>query len=86
MTKAKVTGIPTTKKPDGEYYNEPAIVKVAMLGLILADKDTDIGEKRLCVMAAMRMGYITREEADQLLLYRAELERFGDHEDEDLPS
>ena len=54
--------------------------------MILADKDTDIETKRLCVMAAMRMEYITREEANQLLLYRVELEEYRKHEDEDLSS
>lgn len=60
------------------YINDPTIVKVAKLALILADKETDVETKRLCVMAAMRMKYITEEEARQLLLYRKMLEDFGD--------
>ena len=36
----------------------------------------DIEERLLCVKAAERFGRITEEEAKQLLLYRAELERF----------
>ncbi|MBR5678830.1 MAG: hypothetical protein IKX20_11995 [Paludibacteraceae bacterium] len=86
MAKAEVTRIPTARKPDGNYIEDPVIVKIAKLALILADKDTDLETKRLCVMAALRMEYITKEEANQLLLYRAELEKFGDSEDEDLPS
>ena len=86
MTSAKVTGIPTAKKPDENYIDDPKIVKIAKLALILADKDTDIETTRLCVMAAMRMEYITREEANQLLLYRVELEDYRKHEDEDLSS
>ena len=78
MTKAEVTRIPTARKPDGNYIEDPVIVKIAKLALILADKDTDLETKRLCVMAAMRMRYITREEADQLLLYRVDLENFRD--------
>ena len=36
--------------------------------------------------AALRMGYITEEEANQLLLYRVELEEYRKNEDEDLTS
>ncbi len=86
MAKAEVTRIPTARQPDGNHIEDPVIVKIAKLALILADKDTDLETKRLCVMAAMRMRYITREEADQLLLYRTELEKFGESEGEDLPS
>ena len=78
MENAEVTRIPTARKPDENYIKDPAIVKVAKLALILADKETDVETKRLCVMAAMRMEYITEEEARQLLLYRKMLEDFGD--------
>ena len=60
---------------DENHIEEPKIVKVAKLALILADKDIGIEEKLLCVKAAERFGYITEVEAKQLLLYRAELER-----------
>jgi hypothetical protein len=86
MANAEVTRIPAARKPDENYIEDPVIVKIAKLALILADKDTDIETKRLCVMAAMRMEYITREEANQLLLYRVELEEYRKHEDEDLSS
>lgn len=86
MTSAKVTRIPTAKKPDENYFEDPKIVKIAMLSLILTDKNTDLETKHLCVMAALRMKYITEEEANQLLLYRVELEEYRKHEDEDLSS
>ena len=76
MAITEVKRIHTANKPDGNYIEDPQIVKVAKLALILADKDTDIDEKLLCVKAAERYGYITSEEATQLLLYRAELEGF----------
>ena len=78
MARAEVTRIHTARKPDENYIEDPVIVKVAKLALILADKDTELETKRLCVMAALRMGYITEEEARQLLLYRKMLEDFGD--------
>ena len=78
MAITEVKKIHMANKPDGNYIEDPKIVKVAKLALILADKDTDIETKRLCVMAAARMEYITKEEATQLLLYRVELERFGE--------
>ena len=86
MTNAKVTGIPTANKPDENYVDDPKIVKIAMLSLFLTDKNTDFEIKRLSVMAALRMNYITEEEANQLLLYRVELEDYRKHEDEDLSS
>ena len=76
MAITEVKRIHTAKKPDGNYIEDPQIIKVAKLALILADKDTDIEEKLLCVKVAERYGYITGEEAKQLLLYRAELEGF----------
>ena len=48
----------------------------------MADKDTDIETKRLCVKALERFKYITPEEAAQLLFYRTELERFITHDNE----
>jgi hypothetical protein len=86
MTNAKITEIPTANKPDENYVDDPKIVKIAMLSLILTDKNTDFEIKRLSVMAALRMNYITEEEANQLLLYRVELEDYRKHEDEDLSS
>ena len=70
----------TAKKPDENYIRDPIIVKVAKLALILADKDTDIEEKCIAVKMAERLGYITKEEATQLLFYRTDLERFFDDE------
>ena len=81
MTNAKVTGIPTANKPDENCVDDPKIVKIAMLSLILTDKNTDFEIKRLSVMAALRMNYITEEEANQLLLYRVELEDYRKQED-----
>lgn len=75
MAIVEATRIRTANKPDKYYFEDPNIVKVAKLALILADKDTDISEKLLCVKAAERFGIITGEEATQLLLYRKELER-----------
>lgn len=86
MTSAKVTRIPTARKPDENYIDDPKIVKIAMLSLILTDKNTDYEIKRLSVMAALRMKYITEEEANQLLLYRTQLEEYRKNEDEDLSS
>lgn len=82
MARAEITKINTARKPDENYIEDPAIVKVAKLALILADKDKDIETKRLCVKALERFKYITPEEATQLLFYRTELERFITHDDD----
>jgi len=75
MAITEVKRIHTANEPDGNYIEDPKIVKVAKFTLILADEDTSVDEKLLCVKVAERYGYITGEEAKQLLLYRAELER-----------
>lgn len=67
---------PTARKPDENYIPDPTIVKVAKLILILTDKDTDPETKQLCAAAAMRMNYLSEEEARQLLLYRTALEDY----------
>ena len=83
MARAEVTRIHITRKPDENYIEDPVIVKVAKLALILADKDIEDETKRLCVKAAERFEYINKEEAAQLIFYRSELERFRSHDDED---
>lgn len=52
------------------------VVRIAKLGLILADEDTDLMDKVMCVKLSIRQGIITSEEATQLLASRAELEEF----------
>ena len=66
----------TARKLAENYIPDPTIVKVAKLILILTDKETDPETKRLCASAAMRMNYISEEEARQLLLYRTALEDY----------
>ena len=73
----------TAAMPDEAYVEDPKIVKIAKLVLILSDKDTDMETKQCCLKLAVRMGYITDTEAKQLALYRGELEaRREDGEDE----
>ena len=57
---------------------EPNIVKVAKLGLILASKDLDTTTKRCCVKAAYRMNIISNEECTQLMMFANEFESFAD--------
>ena len=49
MAITEVKKIHTAKKPDGNYIEDPKIVKVAKLVLILASDEVDIEEKRLCL-------------------------------------
>ena len=78
MEPAKITLMHhTAKKPDGSYIEDPRIVKVAKLVMILASDNVDIEEKRLCLKAAERFNIVTEEEARQLMLYRTALEAFG---------
>ena len=78
MEPAKITLMHhTANKPDGSYIEDPRIVKVAKLVMILASDNVDIEEKRLCLKAAERFNIVTEEEARQLMLYRTALEAFG---------
>lgn len=55
-------------------FDEPRIVKVAKLSLILADSSVDAETKRACLMLATKLGYISKEEATQLATHQSELE------------
>ena len=76
MEPAKITPMyHTAKEADGSYVDEPGIVKVAMLTLILTDDNVDEDEKQLCAMACQRLGFITEEERIQFVDY--EYRRIG---------
>ena len=62
MTSAKVTRIPTAIKPDENYIDDPKIVKIAMLSLILTDKNTDFEIKRLIKHEKPSYLYIQRND------------------------
>ncbi len=84
MESAKITLMPhTAKVPDGSYVDEPKVVKIAMLGLILTDDNVDEYEKQLCVKAAERLCFITEEEGRQLLFYRGRLNEMRSRGNED---
>ena len=65
----------TPDTPNGEV-EDPKIIKIAKLALILADKGTEDVDKLGCIKLAVRLGYITKEEGAQLFAYRPELEEF----------
>ena len=82
MESAKITLMHhTAKEPDGSYVDEPKVVKIAMLGLILTDENVDEREKLACVRIAERLGFITEEEGRQLLFYRGRLNEMRDRGD-----
>lgn len=76
LTSQVVTATPT------ESVDDPQIIKIAKLTLILADKSVDEGTKRGCLNLAVRMGYISKTDAAMLSLYRSELESFMEDPDE----
>ena len=73
----------TAKEPDGTYVDDPKIVKIAKLGIILGDKNTDPEIRRLCAYALRRIECINDVELSQLLFYMTELEKFKDEVDEE---
>lgn len=62
---------------------DPKIIKVAKLAIVLADKEVTDVTKNTCVRLAIKTGIVTEEEANQLLLYKAELEEILNHEDQE---
>ena len=61
-----------TANPDS--VEDPKIIKIARLAVILADKSMDQVTKSSFLRLAVKTGIITKEEADQLALYQADLE------------
>lgn len=55
---------------------DPAIVRIAKLALILADKNIEPVDKLGCIQVGIRMGFLTKEEAMYLQMYTPELEAF----------
>lgn len=70
------TGIAIT--PKHEEGEDPKIVRIAKLALILGSKDVEALDKLGCIKIAMRQGIITEEEAVQLFAHRDDLEGFMD--------
>lgn len=64
----------TPNKHTGE--EDSRILRIAKLALILADKETDVTDKLLCVKLGIRQGFLTEEEATELLAHRVDLEEF----------
>ena len=60
---------------------DPKIIKMAKIAIILADKEVDDMTKYLCVKAGLRMGYYTEEEAAQLYAFRDELIDYAESTD-----
>ena len=69
-----------TANPDA--IEDPKIVKVAKLALILADTSIEPGVKNACLRLAVKQGFITEAESKQLALYRSELENLLSQEEE----
>ena len=74
--------MPVTTAPANGGIKDPKIIKIAKLAIIISDKDTDIDTKVGCIKAALRMGYITEEEATQLMMYRTTLENYFEEDEE----
>ena len=74
ITNLNSTAIPKTVP--GSADEDPKIIRLAKLVLILADKDTDLVDRLMCLKLGIRMGFLTEEEAVTLWANRSELEEF----------
>jgi len=75
----RLTANNSVTTPKGE---DPKIIRVAKLALMVSSKDLTADDKLCCIQAGIRAGIITKEEAAQFRLYMSELENFLDGEDE----
>ena len=66
-----------------EKAEEPKVVRIAKLALILADKSVDDIDKAICIQVGLRTGFLTEEEAESLLAYREEIENFLETSEEE---
>ena len=57
--------------------DDPRIVQVAKLAIILASTDTDLRDKYLSIKLAIKQGVLTEEDGAALLAYRLDLEDFA---------
>lgn len=71
-TEVKATAV------EAANIEDPDIVKIAKLALILADKATDAETKGCCIQVGIRLGFITKEEAAQLSMFTADLEQYAE--------
>ena len=62
-----------TPTADPNAVEEPKIVKVAKLALILADKYVEDTTKLACLRLGVKVGIVTEKEATELLLHKDEL-------------
>lgn len=62
---------------------EPRIIKMAKVILLLTDTDLPVEDRILFVKAGIRMGYFTKEEAAQLIMYRTDLENYLKDDEEE---
>lgn len=69
-TEVKVTPV---RRTDAE---DPNIIKIAKLALILADDNLDSETKECCIMAGVRMGFLTKSDSAYLKMYLGDLKSF----------
>lgn len=63
---------------------ESKAMRIAKLALILADKDTPLDEKHICIKIGVHQGFITKEEAEEFKASITELTHFMDDPSEEL--
>ena len=72
-----------TSETTNVKITEPKIIKIAKIVLLLSDTELPVEDRVLYVKAGIRMGYFTKEEAAQLLMYRTDLEKYLKDDDEE---
>ncbi len=72
-----------TSEATNVKVTEPKIIKIAKIVLLLSDTEIPVEDRVLYVKAGIRMGYFTKEEAAQLLMYRTDLEKYLKDDDEE---
>lgn len=68
-----ISEVKRTHSADPNTFEDPKIVKISKLALILADKNIDEDTKLACLRLSAKTGIVTNSEAVELLLHMSEL-------------
>jgi ABC-type polysaccharide/polyol phosphate transport system ATPase subunit len=82
---AKITNL-NTNPPDPEFQkilNEPKVVKIAELGVALADPNITTTAKENFIIIGRLMGWLTKEESDTLMKYINNIMQFAEFVNDD---
>jgi len=67
-----------TEMSNAMEVEDPKVIKIAKLAMIVADPKVELKDKYICIKIAIKQGTITEEEGAIFIAYRPELTDFAD--------